>query len=109
MVGFRGKPNTKGVDAVPAWFYILRLESGALYVGATRDLERRWREHQDGKACRTTRLDPPAELTHSEEFDDFETARRREGQVKRWTRAKKEALAQGDIETLKDLSKRREE
>jgi hypothetical protein len=31
---------------VGAWVYILRLHSGQLYVGATTDIERRWRECQ---------------------------------------------------------------
>jgi predicted GIY-YIG superfamily endonuclease len=51
---------------MPAWFYMLRLRSGLLYPGATTDLDRRWQEHLDGAACRTTRLDPPVELVHPE-------------------------------------------
>ena len=92
---------------LPAWFYILRLRSGLLYPGATTDLERRWREHLEGKACRTTERDPPVELAHSESFPTFVQARRREAQVKRWSRAKKEALATGDAARLKALAKRR--
>lgn len=51
-----------------AWFYILRLESGALYLGATTDLERSLQEHESGKAGPTTREDPPRRLAHSEEL-----------------------------------------
>jgi putative endonuclease len=63
---------------MPAHFYILRLTSGNLYPGATTDLERRWREHTEGKACRTTKRDPPTELVYSEEHTSFALARRRE-------------------------------
>ncbi|RJQ50547.1 MAG: hypothetical protein C4530_21490 [Desulfobacteraceae bacterium] len=43
---------------MPAWFYILRLQSGSLYVGATSNLENRYAAHCAGSASRTTALDP---------------------------------------------------
>ncbi len=88
-----------------AWFYILRLRSGSLYLGATTDLKKRSEEHGSGRAGRTTTLDPPVALAYSEEFETFSEARRREAQVKRWSRAKKEALVSGDIPKLQELSK----
>ena len=90
-----------------AFFYILRLRSGQLYVGATEDLARRYQEHLSGEACRTTRLDPPVALLHAEEFPTFSQARTREAQVKRWTRAKKEALAAGDLDGLHIFAERK--
>jgi putative endonuclease len=90
-----------------AWFYLLRLQSGVLYPGATTDLSRRWQEHLSGLACRTTRLDPPVSLAYSEPHPTFSAARRREAQVKRWTRAKKEALAVGNSAVLHSLARRR--
>jgi putative endonuclease len=74
-----------------AWFYILRLQSGSLYIGATKDLEKRYAEHRIGSAGRTISLDPPVSLVYSEEHESFSKARQREAQVKRWCRAKKEA------------------
>jgi predicted GIY-YIG superfamily endonuclease len=92
---------------MPAWFYILRLKSGALYIGATTELNQRYKDHCSGKACRTTSLDPPIALLYSEELETFSDARKREAQVKRWSRGKREALASGDFETLHQLAKRR--
>jgi predicted GIY-YIG superfamily endonuclease len=92
---------------MPAWFYILRLTSGKLYSGATRSLPKRMEQHSKGEGGRTTRLDPPRTVAHTEEFDTYREALRREAQVKRWTRAKKEALTAGDIERLKKLAKRK--
>jgi putative endonuclease len=89
---------------MPAWFYILRLRSGALYIGATTDLDQRYQDHCSGKACRTTKLDPPVGLVYSEELDTYSDARRREGQIKRWSRAKKEALVSGTLSRLKALA-----
>jgi predicted GIY-YIG superfamily endonuclease len=90
-----------------AWFYILRLNPGALYVGSTADLNQRYRDHCSGKACRTTSLDPPIALLYCKELETFTDARRREAQVKRWSRGKREALASGDLTTLHRLAKRR--
>lgn len=90
-----------------AWLYILGLKSGGLYAGATRDLPSRVKAHFNGSACRTTRLDPPATVLYTEIFDTLGQARKRENQIKRWSRAKKEALIRGDLKSLKSLAKRR--
>jgi len=90
---------------VPAYFYILRLPSGALYIGATTDLDQRYKDHRAGKACRASKYDPPKGLVYSESFATFSEARRREAQVKRWSRAKKEALVSGDLAKLQELAK----
>lgn len=89
---------------MPAWFYILRLKSGALYIGATTDLDQRYKDHRSGKACRTTNLDPPVGLVYSEELDTYSDARKREAQIKRWSRAKKEALVSASLSKLKALA-----
>ena len=90
-----------------AWLYILRLKSGGLYIGATTDLKQRYQDHLNGRACRTTKLDPPLKLVYTESLPTFSDARKREVQIKRWTRAKKEALVAGDIFKLQNLSKSR--
>jgi putative endonuclease len=90
---------------MPAYIYILRLVSGNLYIGATEDLNKRYQDHQKGRACRTTSIDPPVGLVYSETYDSFSEARKREAQLKRWTRAKKEALIAGNAEKLRSLAK----
>jgi len=92
---------------MPAWFYVLRLQSGSLYTGATINLEKRFKEHLSRKACRTTALDPSLGLVYSEEFESFSEARGPEAQVKKWSRTKKEALISGDLPKLQELSKTR--
>jgi len=95
------------VKPMPAWLYILRLKSGALYIGATTDLDQRYKDHRSGKGSRTTQLDPSVDLLYSEEFETFVEARRREAQIKRWSRSKKEALVSSDLAKLKELAKSR--
>jgi putative endonuclease len=88
-----------------AWFYILRLKSGNLYIGSTTDLDKRYEDHCSGRACRTTKFDSPVAIILSEQFKTFSQARLRESQVKRWSRAKKEALISGDLTALENLAK----
>ena len=52
-------------------------------------------------------LDPPKAVAFSEAFTSYRDAFQREQQVKRWSRAKKEALIRGDIDELKKLARRR--
>ena len=89
-----------------SYFYILRLKSGQLYIGSTRDVDQRYKDHQSGKGCRTTRLDPPKALLYTEEFNTLTKAQKRENQVKKWTRAKKEMLAAGDPSKLQHWKRR---
>ena len=88
--------------------YLLRLRSGMLYVGASTDLEQRLADHMSGQACRTTALDPPMSVLRVEIHESLATARAREAQLKKWSRAKKEALIRGDVKTLKSLSRSRD-
>jgi putative endonuclease len=67
---------------MPAWFYILRLRSGQLYLGATTDLNRRWEEHRTGIAGRTTQMDPVVASVYQEQYETFTEASKRESQVK---------------------------
>ena len=94
------RPISRGISFV----YLLRLESGGLYIGASLDLEQRLRDHGSGEAGRTTRTDRPVALLKIEAFPSFSAARAREAQLKRWSRAKKEALIRGDFEALRALS-----
>ena len=82
------------------------LPRGDLYIGATRDLPSRAVGHRLGKACRTTAREPPSQHVHLELFDSYSDALRRELQLNRWSRAKKEALIATDADALRRLSKR---
>jgi len=83
--------------------YILSCASGALYIGETADLDRRLEQHQDGSACSFTASRRPVTLVYAEAHATRAAALKRERQLKRWTRAKKEALIAGDLQLLKQL------
>jgi predicted GIY-YIG superfamily endonuclease len=59
--------------------------------------------HIVGRGCRFTAARLPVVLVHSEFVDDRFVAIAREQQIKRWSRAKKEALIAGDLASLKRL------
>ncbi len=63
-------------------------------------MEQRLLAHNEGRAAVYTTIRRPVRLVYSEEHNSIKKARARERQVKRWTRAKKEALISG---TKKDL------
>ena len=85
--------------------YILRCADDKLNVGSTTDIEERIKRHNAGYASEFTHLHRPVELVNKEDFDTYQEAFKRERQIKKWTRSKKEALIAGDIERLKELSK----
>ena len=88
--------------------YFLRLKSGALYIGYSTDIEQRLDDHWHGQACRTTQLDQPASLLRVEACATLSEAVAREAQLKRWSRAKKQARLHGDVAGLKSLSRSRD-
>jgi predicted GIY-YIG superfamily endonuclease len=89
------------------YVYILRCADGSYYVGYAQALDQRLKAHSDGRAAPYTARRLPVHLVYSEKHETIESARRRELQLKRWSRRKKEALLGGDVPGLKKMSKRR--
>jgi putative endonuclease len=87
------------------WCYILRCADGKYYTGHTDDLERRIAEHMHGGYCVFTSRRLPVELIWATDFPTREEALASELRVKKWSRAKKEALAAGDWERLSQLAR----
>ena len=88
------------------FIYILECSDSSYYVGTTSDLEQRLLAHNEGRAAVYTTIRLPVRLVYSEEHNSIEKALARERQVKRWPRAKKEALIAGSKKDLKRFSKR---
>ncbi len=72
--------------------YILRCADGTFYTGVTTNLARRVEEHNQGKGARYTAPRRPVELLWSDRFPNRSLAQRREAEIKRWRRDRKEAL-----------------
>jgi predicted GIY-YIG superfamily endonuclease len=71
---------------------ILRCADGSYYVGKTDNLCARLTEHQCGAGADYTASRRPVEMVYAEEHSTVQSAKNREVQLKRWSRAKKEAL-----------------
>ena len=92
----------------PFFAYILRCADKSYYAGHTDDLENRLTSHLGGEfpGCTATRR--PLTLVWSEEFRTREEALAAELRVKRWSRAKKEALIRGDFRGLQQAAKKKD-
>jgi predicted GIY-YIG superfamily endonuclease len=78
------------------WVYILRCRDGSYYTGHTDNLELRLAQHREGSASSWTRARRPVELVWCDSAPSREEALAFELRVKKWSRAKKEAMMAGD-------------
>ena len=85
--------------------YILKCANHKFYTGSTKNLERRLNQHQSGQGANFTKKHLPVELVYSETFERIDWAFYREKQIQGWSHKKKEALINGDLEKLRELSK----
>lgn len=87
------------------WYvYLLRCADNSLYTGITISLERRLIEHNEcnKKGAKYTRVRRPVHLAYSEPQPNRQEASRREYQLKRLTKAKKEQLVHAYLENSKN-------
>jgi len=90
------------------WVYILQCGDGSYYTGCTSNIEQRIAQHQTGMIEGYTRERLPVVPVFHEYFEDIRDAIAAERRIKKWSRAKKEALIRGDGESLKQLAKKRQ-
>jgi len=81
--------------------HILRCADGSFYAGKTNDLHTRLTEHQSGVGADYTAARRPVEMVYAEQHTIIAGARNREMQLKRWSRAKKDALIAQDLRRLR--------
>jgi predicted GIY-YIG superfamily endonuclease len=78
------------------WFcYLLRCRDGSLYMGMTNYVAGRVVKHNQGFGPEFTKRRRPVELIWSQEFPDRFAARKREVELKGWSRDKKLRLVAG--------------
>ena len=83
---------------MPYFVYILRTSANTLYIGQTNDLEKRIREHKNKttKSAKYIRYFTSFKLVYSEKYKTRKEAMQREIQLKKWPKAKKEAMVHGN-------------
>ena len=92
-----------------AYVYMLECSDGSYYVGLSRRqyLETRVSEHELGLIPGYTSTRRPVKLVWAEHIPRLVDAIAAERRIKSWSRAKKQALIQGDWDRLRQLAKRR--
>ncbi|MDO6739099.1 GIY-YIG nuclease family protein [Wenyingzhuangia sp. 2_MG-2023] len=89
------------------YVYILLCADKTYYTGITNNLTRRLKEHESGKyfnSYTSNRL--PISLAYYATFTNVEVAISTEKQIKKWSKAKKEALINNEFEKLPNLAKK---
>ena len=76
-----------------SWYtYIVRCVDESLYTGITNDIEKRIQRHNEGKGGAYTRSHRPVVLVWKELAKSSSAARKREAEIKKWSRKEKEEL-----------------
>lgn len=79
--------------------YIAQARTGRYYTGITQNSEQRLSDHQRGKGAKFAHDQVLSHFVYiSDPFETKSEARKREIQIKGWTREKKEKLIRGEWE-----------
>lgn len=76
------------------YFYLARCRDGSLYAGTCTDLQAREAKHNDGTGAKYTRSRKPVRIIYHETFATLSEARRREAEVKKFSKECKEQLVE---------------
>jgi putative endonuclease len=82
------------MHCVSHFFYLARCADGSLYAGTCIDPKERENAHNSGKGAKYTRSRLPVNIIYLEEQPTLSAARKREAEVKRYSKQKKESLVQ---------------
>lgn len=77
------------------FFYIARCADSSLYIGVSDNPSRRITQHNSGVGAQWIKQHGGGEMVYTEEYPTYLEAHRRELQVKKWSRIKKEHLIKG--------------
>lgn len=72
--------------------YMITNKNNELYIGVTEDLQSRLKHHNSNQGAQFTKHTDIFEIVFTEEYKSLTEARKREIQLKKWRREKKELL-----------------
>ncbi len=84
------------------FFYIVRCRDNSLYSGITVNVSSRLKEHNKGTGAKYTSGRRPVTLVYCEKQDNVSKAKKREAQIKRWAKTKKERLVDGFLDLARN-------
>lgn len=79
---------------MPHYFYLARCVDSSLYAGTCINTKEREARHNNGTGAKYTRGRRPVVFVYTEEYETLSEARKREAEVKKWSRKQKEKLIQ---------------
>jgi putative endonuclease len=71
---------------------MLLCKGGSFYTGSTNDIEKRLKTHLAGLGAKYTKSHKPIKLIYQESFQTKSEALKREAEIKKLSRQKKEAI-----------------
>jgi len=74
------------------WVYMIKNKGSKVYVGMSKHPLKRLNEHNRKRGANFTKNNPSFETVFWEEYPDLIQARKREIQIKKWRRDKKDKL-----------------
>lgn len=74
------------------YVYILLCADKTFYIGTSNNVEKRVKTHNAGKGAKYTKARRPVQLLYTEKLTDKSTALKREIELKKYSRSKKEKL-----------------
>ena len=74
------------------YVYLIRCADNSLYCGMATNIQKRVEQHNAGKGSKYVRSRGPAVLVYTEEHGDISSALKREADIKKWSKLKKEEL-----------------
>jgi len=72
--------------------YIARCNDNSLYTGYCKDIDSREKKHNLGEGAKYTKQRRPIKIIYFEKFDTKIEAMKKERQIKKWSKIKKENL-----------------
>jgi putative endonuclease len=77
------------------YLYIARCLDNSLYIGVCNNIEQRIKRHNAGLGSAWIKQHGLAKVVYLEEYQNYSEAHKRELQIKKWSRIKKEHLIKG--------------
>ncbi len=74
------------------YVYILQTRDNTLYCGIARDVQKRFREHLEGRGAKYTRAHKPEKIVYVKEFNSKNDALKEEYKIKHLSRKEKLTL-----------------
>ena len=83
--------------------YILLCLDETYYTGSTNDVEKRFKDHLEGKGARYTKSHKPEKIVYRKEFATKSEALKREAEIKSWTKVKKKDLINSNSMRIENM------